>query len=30
MLANENLYEKKVLNNIVLNPKDGYIPVDCT
>ena len=24
MLANEKLYEMKVPNNIVLNPKDGY------
>lgn len=24
MLANEKLYEIKVPNNIVLNPKDGY------
>lgn len=25
MLANEKLYEMKVPNNIVLNPKDGVI-----
>ena len=24
MLANEKLYEMKVPNNIVLNPKDGF------